>query len=78
MLKYNLIKETETEVQYNYFPEGDSESGVVSFDKKSNEGSIVYSPKNDRHQRYALKMLKRIKEFASDGSFKKEGIVAWY
>ncbi len=78
MLKYNLIKETDKTVLYKYFPEGESDSGVVAFDKQSGSCSIDTLADNDRHKIYALKLFKRIREFASKGTFEKEGTVAWY
>lgn len=78
MLKFNMVDKKEGKVLYEYFPEGGTESGVVSFDEKSGDVSIESLAKNDRHERYAVKMFKRIREMASKGTFDKEGIVAWY
>lgn len=78
MLTYNLIKETNETVVYDYFPENGKVSGTVSYDKKSNKCSIVTSPEIDKHQIYAQKMFSKIREYASNKSFEKEGIIAWY
>lgn len=78
MLKFVLIEERENKVFYEYYPEGGSESGIVSFNKKTGNGGIETLANNDKHQRYALKALKRIREMASKNSFEKEGMVAWY
>lgn len=78
MLKYILEKETDKEVVYKYYPEGNKDFGLVSFDKEKNACSIVTLSPNDRHQRYAQKMFARIREFTSNGSFEKEGMIAWY
>ena len=76
MLKYVLIENAGNAVRYEYFPEGESDSGIVSF----NDGkfSIEYLAKNDRHERYALKLFKKIREMASSGTFEEKGIVAWH
>ena len=78
MLKFVLIEEIGNSVLYSYYPEGGSESGIVSFNKKTGDGGVNRLANNDKHQRYALKILKRIREMASAGTFEKEGIVAWY
>lgn len=78
MLKFKLNEETAEKVVYEYFPENGTESGVVSYDKKTDKCSIVTLSKADKHQRYAQKMFSKIRECASNNSFQKEGIVAWY
>lgn len=78
MLKFNLIEETMNKVVYEYFPENGTHPGVVSYDKKTNECNIVALAEKDRHHRYALKMFSKIREFANEQSFKKEGTIVWY
>lgn len=78
MLKFVMVEETKNRVLYEYHPEGGSESGTVSFNKHTGDGSIETLADNDKHQRYAMKALKRIREMASNKSFEKEGMVAWY
>ena len=77
MLRFILIEETLEVVVYEYFPENSNDSGLVSYDKKSNKCSIVTLSKADKHQRYAQKMFSKIREYASNNSFQKEGIIAW-
>ncbi len=78
MLKYTLVENKEGNVRYRYFPEGGADYGTVSFNAKTGNVSIEALAKNDRHQRYVLKMFKRIREMANNGSFEKEGLVAWH
>ena len=78
MLKFTMVENKEGNVLYRYFPEGGADYGVIFFSEKTGDGSIETLAKNDRHQRYAMKLFKRIREMASKGSFEKEGIVAWY
>lgn len=78
MLKFILIEETAEKVVYEYFPENGAESGTVSYDRKADKCSIVTLSKTDKHQRYAQKMFSRIREYANNKAFQKEGIVAWY
>jgi hypothetical protein len=73
-----MVENKEGKVLYKYFPEGGADYGIVAFSEKTGDASIETLAKNDRHQRYALKLFKRIREMASNGSFEKEGIVAWY
>lgn len=77
MLKFKLIRETEKELIYEYFPEGGSASGYAAYNKETGECNIIEQAENDKHNRYALKMLKRLREFASNKAFRTEGIVAW-
>ena len=78
MLKFTMVENKEGNVRYRYFPEGGADYGIVAFSEKTGDGSIEALAKNDRHQRYAMKLFKRIREMASKGSFEKEGTVAWY
>lgn len=78
MLKFTMVENKNGKVSYRYFPEGGSDYGTVTFSEKTGDASIETLAKNDRHQRYALKMFKRIREMANNGSFEKEGIVAWH
>ena len=78
MLKFILKEETAGAIVYEYFPENGNDSGLVSYDKKSDKCSIVTLSKADKHQRYAQTMFSKIREFASNNSFQKEGTVAWY
>ena len=78
MLKFILNEETAETVVYEYIPENSNDSGIVSYNKKTDKCSIVTLSKADRHQRYAQKMFSKIREYASNNSFQKEGIVAWY
>lgn len=78
MLKFNMVDSNDGKVLYEYFPEGGADSGIVSFSEKNGDISIESLAKNDRHERYALKMFKKIRDMASKGTFEKEGTVAWY
>lgn len=78
MLKFILKEETAEKVVYEYFPENGTVSGTVSYNKKTDKFSIVALPKTDRHQRYAQKMFSKIREWATDNSYQKQGTVAWY
>jgi hypothetical protein len=78
MLEYRLVEETSQKVIYEYYPEGETEGGIVSFDKESKTNSIVKLSATDEHQIYAQKLFRRIREFANNNFFKREGIIAWY
>ena len=78
MLKFAMVENKEGKVLYEYFPEGGTESGLVSFDVKTGAVGIETLSKKDKHERYALKMFKKIREMASNGNFEKEGTIAWY
>ena len=78
MLKFSLVEETPKKVVYKYYPDGDGDAGVVSYDKELKTNSIVTLPAKDKHQRYAQKLFARIREFANSNTFEKEGTIAWY
>jgi hypothetical protein len=78
MLKFTLVENKQGKILYKYFPEGGADFGIVSFSEKTGDVSIETLAKNDRHERYALKMFKRIRAMASKGAFEEEGTVAWY
>ena len=78
MVKFVLIEETESRILYAYYPEGSSEFGTVSFDKKAETGAIEVLAPQDKHQIYALKVLKRLREMAIQKFFEKEGLVVLY
>lgn len=77
MLRFILIEETTGFVVYEYFPENGNDSGIVSYNKKTDKCSVVTLSKSDKHQRYAQKMFSKIREYASSNSFQKEGLIAW-
>ena len=78
MLRFILIEETAELVVYEYFPENSNDSGLVSYDKKSNKCSIVTLSKADKHQRYAQKMFSKMRECANNNSFQEEGLICWH
>lgn len=78
MLKFVLTKNDDNEIQYTYYPEGGSNPGIVGYDKKTGDCTIIAASTDDKHQRYALKMFKRIREYGEKNSFEKEGMIAWY
>lgn len=78
MLKYVLSKSDDAEMQYTYYPEGNSAPGVVSYNKNTGECTIITLAPGDEHQIYALKMMGRIRAFVARNSFENEGMVAWY
>lgn len=78
MLKFKKLKETEKMVTYEYYPEGGTDSGVVSVEKTSGECNVDVLATNDKHRRYALKLFSRLRTFSKDGIFEKEGKIAWY
>lgn len=78
MLKFTMVENNQGKLLFKYFPEGGADYGIVSFSEKTGDVSIETLAKNDRHQRYALKVFRRIREMANNGFFETEGIVAWY
>lgn len=78
MLNYKLVEFQNGKVLYKYFPENGSAFGLVSFDTKTDTAKIETLAENDRHERYALKLFKFIREMARKGTFEKAGLIVWY
>ena len=81
MLEFKMTKETESIVEYKYFPEGDDVFGIVQYDKINKKCSIIkYAPNYDNSEfaPYAIQFFSRIRKYAAEGSFQQEGMVAWY
>ena len=78
MLKYVLERETDDEMVYRYFPEGKTDSGLVSYNKKTGELSVIELAPGEKFRTYALKMFYKIRTIIANGEFRQSGIVAWY
>lgn len=78
MLKYKLITENENTITYHYFPEGSSDYGTATVEKKTGKVLEMTLAKTDKFKRYYFHMIDEIKEFIKNGEFRKEGIIAWY
>ncbi len=78
MLKFKLVKNNDREIQYAYYPEGKNNCGLVSYNKKTGDYSVVMVSEKDQHQIYAWKMISRLRKYVEAGTFKEEGMVAWY
>ena len=78
MLKFVLFKNDDREIQYIYYPEGGTNPGIVSYDKREGVCNIVTLSKDDECRTYALKMFSRLRKYAETGTFKEEGMIAWY
>lgn len=78
MLTYKLYKTDGDIVFYHYFPEKTGEAGVISINKDTGETTIVKQSGDDFGNRYAFKLIKRLKDFFEDKTYKQDGIIAWY
>lgn len=78
MLKYKLIKDSGDYVSYNYFPEGRTDGGTVTINKKTGAISNVVLAKTDKFRRYCNHMVSELLEFFKKGEYKSDGIIAWY
>ena len=78
MLKFKIVENEQGKLVYRYYPEGNEDFGEVSYDEKTGICSIEILANNDRHKRYALKMMSRIRAMKANGTFEAEGMVAWY
>jgi CRISPR/Cas system-associated exonuclease Cas4 (RecB family) len=78
MLTYKLIKESEKEAIYEYYPEGSLDAGLISYNKISKEKKVVRQSLDDRHKRYAMKMFQKIRESENEGELPQRGMIVWY
>lgn len=81
MLEFKLLNETESYVEYKYFPEGKEEYGIVRYDKINKKFSVIkYAYPHDKpgFSFYTLPLFSRIRKYAAEGCFQEEGMVAWY
>lgn len=79
MLKYKRVYETTSAVQYEYYPEGDTDNkGLVSVSKKTGEVGIVDLAPKDELKIYANKLIKRLRLFHNSNEYKETGMIAWY
>ena len=78
MLKYKKISETCDTVTYEYFPEGKSPSGIITYDKRTRHITIDRLASNDKYKHYAFHMIARLKKFNNAGEYADDGLVAWY
>lgn len=78
MVIFKLLEETENTAIYEYFPENEDKFGKVSINKLTGEPSIILPAENDRHRKYACKVIRRLIEFQKNNKYEKSGLVAWY
>lgn len=79
MLTYRLIYESDSTVEYEYYPEGnEKEKGLVSFSKNDGKPSIIDLPQSDDTKIYVRMLFKRLRTFHATNTYKAQGKVAWY
>ena len=78
MLIYKLHKTEGDLLFFNYYPEGNGAEGTVSINKNTGETAIIKPSEDDFGNRFAFKLVKRLKEFFEANDYKEEGIIAWY
>lgn len=77
MVKLKLLKKTVTEVVYAYYPEGKEAYGIISYNLKTKEPTLlkddgVYTSEYRGHAYH------KIMEYDENGHFEEEGMSAWY
>lgn len=78
MLSYKLHKIENGLNYYKYYPQGSENAGTVTINTKTGETAIIKPSEDDFGNRFAFKLVKRLKEFFEEKAFKEEGIIAWY
>lgn len=77
MVMIYLVKLNEDEAVYEYLPEGKNSKGIIAYNRKEKERSIIQKAEGYSNT-YALHALKRIEEYDSLNDFKEKDMVAWY
>ena len=77
-MEYIVLEElTDDRVAYRYYPEGGSEYGIVSLDRKTGERfHDKICP--DSISMYAGQAWRRLDEYQAAGEFPKRAQIAWY
>lgn len=78
MLLLKLIKETNSEVVYSYFPEKKEHYGTVKINKITGDIIDIQIADNDAHERYMHHAVSKMVSFYEKGDYPKEDIVSWY
>lgn len=77
MLRLELVENTQEEIVYSYFPEGESEYGTISINKVTGELDIKKTSANDAYKRYLFHAVSRIEKYYAENKFLERDIVAW-
>lgn len=78
MLTYKFYKTDGNLTFYHYFPQGNGDAGIISIDRETGKITIVKSSNDDFGNRFAFKLINRLKEFFEDKDYKQEGKIVWY
>ena len=80
MLTFKIQYEDDEVVKYEYHPEDRKEFGVISVNKKSLEMKQEQAAyEDDVHDSFFSSMMfSKIRKFIKSGTYRKEGMVAWY
>lgn len=78
MLVLKLIKETEFDYEYNYYPEDRADYGTLVINKKTGECTVKSVAKNEIYNIYLYHAISNLKKFFKNSNFLNETVVAWY
>lgn len=77
MERLELLEVNEDKVVYRYYPEQETDFGVVSVNRKNGERKI--EKLFDRYgQMYAFHACRELERYITNGNFPVKGGVAWY
>ncbi|NMB66198.1 MAG: hypothetical protein GYA16_15135 [Spirochaetes bacterium] len=79
MLTMKLIKKTEDNVTYEYYPENNKDfPGLIGLNLKTNERQFIKDSSEDFDKWYASHAIERIEKYNKSGKFLEYDKVAWY
>ena len=78
MVRIELLKLTEEEAVYKYFPEQEKEKyGIVAVNRSTGKRSIRQKLEEYTSE-YAFQACRQIERYIAKGDFKTSGMIAWY
>ena len=78
MLKLILIRATDNNLIYHYFPESKTDYGILSINTTTGEIQIIKVSESDMHRRYLGHAVSKLEKFYKTNSYLEESTVAWY
>jgi hypothetical protein len=78
MNKLILQEMNSTQIVYLYIPEDRGESGVIIYDRNTQNAEVVTRASDDTTGSYAHKARKKVIEFISKKNLPMEAVQAWY
>lgn len=77
MLTLKMIEMTSGKVVYGYYPEDESEYGIISANIRTGEMKVEKIAENDKYRRYLSHAMSRLEELVQNSTYENKVTVAW-